>query len=269
MLVLIGCVAAVRSPQARPAAASARAPAAPSLPASASAPASAPHAAPDAAQPAVAALAADLSTAADAAAAGMVEIRQLAPDIDLDIRYAGSDNFVGRPVAGYRAPACYLHREAAQALARVERGLREQGLRLRLFDCYRPVRAVRDFVAWAADLDDQATKPRHYPALDKRALLGDYISPTSGHSRGATVDLTLLERRGARWTPLDMGTGFDFFDPLAHTDSPRASVAQRSHRERLRAAMQREGFENYPMEWWHYSYRPEPTPRTAFDFPVE
>lgn len=209
-----------------------------------------------------------VSPAVDAAAAGMVEIRSLVPDMSLQIRYAGSDNFVGRPVDGYEGAGCYLHRAAAQALARVEHALRAQGLRLRLFDCYRPVRAVQDFVRWAGDLDDQSTKSRYYPRLDKRVLLGDYISPTSGHSRGATLDLTVMQSRAGGYTTLDMGSGFDYFDELAHTDSPRASAAQRANRERLRAAMAREGFANYPLEWRHYSYKPEPTPDTAFDFPV-
>lgn len=198
----------------------------------------------------------------------MVEIRSLVWDISLDIRYAGQDNFVGRPVKGYEAAGCYLHERAAQALARVERSLRPQGLMLRLYDCYRPVRAVQDFVAWAGDLDDQRSKPQYYPNLDKRDLLGDYISPTSGHSRGATVDLGLLELREDRFEPMDMGTPFDFFDETAHTASPNVSARQRSNRELLRSAMRREGFENYPLEWWHYTYKPEPTPKTAFDFPV-
>lgn len=198
----------------------------------------------------------------------MVEIRSLVPDISLDIRYAGRDNFVGRPVEGYQASGCYLHEPVAQALARVERSLRPQGLRLRIYDCYRPVRAVRDFVAWAGDLDDQRSKPQFYPNLDKRVLLGDYISPTSGHSRGATLDLTLLELREDRFEPMDMGTPFDFFDETANTASPNVDARQRSNRERLREAMRREGFENYPLEWWHYTYQPEPTPKTAFDFPV-
>lgn len=245
LLVLIGCVTAVRSPPAR----------APVREATAAPAAKAASAAPR------------ISAAADAAGAGMVEIRSLVPDMALEIRYAGRDNFVGRPVAGYAAAGCYLHEPVARALARVERELRAQGLRLRIFDCYRPVRAVRDFVRWAGDLSDQSTKPRYYPRLDKRALLGDYIAPTSGHSRGATLDLTLIVA-GAGGAPLDMGTGFDFFDELAHTDSPHASAAQHANRERLRAAMRREGFQNYPLEWWHYTYQPEPTPDTAFDFPV-
>lgn len=244
LLVLIGCVTAVRSPDARgPAADLSAANAKPVAP--------------------------EISKAADAAAAGMVEIRSLVPDMSLEIRYAGDENFVGRPVVGYEAPGCYLHKRAAEALARVEHELRPRGLRLHIYDCYRPVRAVQDFVRWAGDLSDQKTKPRYYPKLDKSVLLGDYISPTSGHSRGATLDLTMIEVRAGRETPLDMGTGFDYFDELAHTDSPNATAAQRVNRERLRAAMRREGFENYPLEWWHYTYKPEPTPATAFDFPVK
>ncbi|MGO4779731.1 M15 family metallopeptidase, partial [Lysobacter sp. 2RAB21] len=135
--------------------------------------------------------------------------------------------------------------------------LRPQGLRLHIYDCYRPVRAVRDFVRWAGDLSDQKTKSRYYPALDKRVLLGDYISPTSGHSRGATLDLGLMESQAGGDRIVDMGTGFDYFDERAHTDSPDITAAQRANRQRLRAAMQREGFENYPLEWWHYTYKPE------------
>lgn len=210
-----------------------------------------------------------LSPAADAGAAGMVDLRELVPDLAHEIRYATSDNFVGRPVEGYGAARCYLLRPVAQALRRVERALRREGLRLKVYDCYRPARAVRDFVVWAGDLRDQSTKSAYYPNLDKRVLLGDYISPTSGHSRGATLDLTLLrcDATGA-CTPLDMGTPFDYFDLSAHTDWPGASAVQRGNRERLRAAMAREGFANYPLEWWHYTYKPEPSPNTAYDFPI-
>lgn len=209
-----------------------------------------------------------LSPAGDAAQAGMLDVATLAPGFVLDLRYAGRDNFTGRVVPGYEAPRCLLLRPAAEALARVQRSLRAQGYALRLYDCYRPVRAVRAFVAWARDLDDQASKPAYYPGVDKRALLGDYIAETSGHSRGATVDLGLLDCRGGRCRELDMGTGFDFFDPLAHTDSPRATPAQRRHRRQLREAMQAQGFANYPMEWWHFTFRPEPGPDTAYDFPI-
>lgn len=198
----------------------------------------------------------------------LVGIDTQVPDIALDVRYAGADNFTGAPVDGYEAPRCLLLRPAMQALARVEADLRTQGYRLRIFDCYRPARAVRRFVAWAQAPEDGKTKPAYYPNLPKTALLGDYISPTSGHSRGATVDLTMLQCDENGCAPLDMGTPFDFFDPLANTDSPAATPAQRANRQRLVDAMAREGFANYPMEWWHFTLKPEPTPDTFYDVPV-
>jgi len=211
------------------------------------------------------------SPATTAQQAGLVDIRQLVPDIAEDIKYAGSDNFVGAPVDGYLAPKCLLLKPAAEALARVERDLRAQHQRLKLFDCYRPARAVAHFVRWAGDLSDQRTKPEHYPKLDKSALLGDYIAPVSGHSRGATVDLILMQCDAAdtHCTPLAMGTDFDYFGTLANTDSPEASAAQHAHREVLKRAMEREGFRNYAMEWWHYTLNPEPTPDTIYDVPVQ
>jgi zinc D-Ala-D-Ala dipeptidase len=212
-----------------------------------------------------------LSPATTATQAGLVDIRQLAPDMAEDIKYAGSDNFVGTPVDGYLAPTCLLLKPAADALARVERDLKAQHQRLKLFDCYRPARAVRHFVRWAGDLGDQRTKAAHYPKLDKSALLGDYIAPVSGHSRGATVDLTLMQCDAGdkHCTPLDMGTDFDYFGTLANTDSPEATPAQHANREVLKRAMEREGFRNYAMEWWHYTLTPEPTPDTIYDVPVQ
>jgi len=203
-------------------------------------------------------------------AAGMVDIRTLVPDIDLQMRYASDDNFTGARVDGYEAARCFLQVPAARALARVEAALRREHQRLRIYDCYRPARAVRHFVAWAGDLGDQRTKPRYYPNLDKRELLGDYISPTSGHSRGATLDLTLMQcdENGRDCAPLDMGTDFDFFDPAANTDSPQATAEQHANRLRLRAAMEQAGFRNYPMEWWHFTLDPEPEPRRFYDFVI-
>ena len=210
-----------------------------------------------------------LSPARTTGDAGLVDIRTLVPDMALDIRYAGRGNFVGAPVDGYHAAKCYLLPAAAQALARVERALRPEGLRLRLWDCYRPARAVAHFVRWAHDAGDQRTKPAHYPDLDKPALLGGYIAPVSGHSRAATVDLTLMRCTGEACAPLDMGTDFDLFGPRANTDSPLATAAQRANRARLRAAMAAQGFSNYPLEWWHYTLSPEPAPGVMYDVPVE
>lgn len=211
-----------------------------------------------------------VSEAVDAAAAGMVDLATLAPDIRIDMRYAGSDNFIGDPVDGYEAPRCYLLRPVAEALARVQASLRERKHSLQVFDCYRPVRAVRHFVRWAKDLDDQRNKARHYPNVDKRRLFAEgYIAERSGHSRGATVDLGLLHCPAPdRCEPLDMGTGFDLFDPVAHTAAPAIDAAQREHRQALLQAMQAQGFVNYAKEWWHYTWQPEPDPGTAYDFPV-
>jgi D-alanyl-D-alanine dipeptidase len=202
---------------------------------------------------------------------GMVDIRALVPDIDTDIRYAGSDNFTGVRVDGYDAAKCYLLRPAAESLAALERELRPQGLRLRIFDCYRPARAVRQFVRWAADPRDQRTKAEYYPALEKATLVPGYIADRSGHSKGATIDLTLLRCEGPtgeRCEALDMGTPFDFFDPRANTDHPHISDAQRRHRAQLVDAMSRHGFDNYPMEWWHFTYRLEPAPDVFHDVPL-
>ena len=208
------------------------------------------------------------SPAQTLAQAGLVDIRSLVPDIAQDIRYAGSDNFIGVPIDGYQAPRCYLLEPVAEALQKVEQDLREQDMRLNIFDCYRPARAVAHFVRWANDPADQRNKTEYYPDMDKRDLLGGYIAPVSGHSRGATVDLTLLRCEGEACEPLDMGTGFDFFGPRANTDSPLVTPNQRANRERLREATGRHGFVNYPMEWWHFTLQPEPSLMLMHDVPV-
>ena len=209
-----------------------------------------------------------VSTATTAQQAGLVDVAMLAPDILMEMRYAGSDNFTGAIVPGYEAKKCLLLEPAAKALAQVQADLRSQSLSLDIFDCYRPVRAVQAFVAWAHDLSDQRTKAEHYPDVDKSALLGPYIAETSGHSRGATVDLGLLRCDAGACAPLDMGADFDLFDPRANTDSPAITAAQRANRQLLLDAMRKRGFANYPLEWWHFTFKPEPTPTTAYDVPV-
>ena len=212
-----------------------------------------------------------VSPAANMGQAGMLDIRALVPDMAEDIKYAGSDNFTGAPVDGYRAAKCFLLKPAAEALARVERDLRRRHLRLKLWDCYRPARAVAAFVRWAHDLGNQRTKAGHYPNVDKSQLLGDYIAPVSNHSRGATADLTLMrcDERDAHCRPLDMGTHFDLFDPRAHTDAKQVTATQHANRLLLRQAMAAQGFENYPMEWWHYTLAMHPQPTALYDVPVQ
>lgn len=211
----------------------------------------------------------EVSPARSPAEAGLTDVRTLVPDIAEDIRYTGPDNFTGAPVDGYRAPKCFLRTAAAEALARVERSLRKDGYALRVWDCYRPARAVAAFVRWASDLSDTSTKAVHYPNLGKDALLGEYIAPVSGHSRGATVDLTMMRCESGHCSPLDMGTDFDFFDPRAHTDDAHIDAAQRANRQRLVRAMAAQGFVNYPQEWWHYSLPSAAAADTLYDVPVE
>src|SRR5215467_967268 len=196
-----------------------------------------------------------------------VDAASLIPGLPADIRYAGSHNFVGRPVVGYEAPRCLLTNEAATALAGVARDLAARGLALKIFDCYRPTRAVADFVRWARDLKDQARKAEFYPDVDKRTLFRDgYIASRSGHTRGSTIDLTLARPAGAE---LDMGTPFDFFSPKSWTAAAGVTAQQHANRMRLAAAMQRRGFRPYPKEWWHFTLRGEPFPDTYFDVPVQ
>ena len=218
-----------------------------------------------------------------------VYLRDIDPTILQDMRYAGSDNFTGAPVPGYDAPECVLLRPAAEALASVQADLRAKGLTLKVYDCYRPARSVAAFVAWAKEADDPAAKATYYPNLPKSALFPDYIATRSGHSRGATLDLTIVviasepEAETETATPLpctapqqergsdgslDMGTSFDCFDVEANTAAPGLSPDERDNRATLLEAMRARGFKNYPLEWWHFTFEPEPYPDTIFDFPI-
>ncbi len=208
--------------------------------------------------------------------ADFVDAATVVPGLIVEMRYAGSHNFTGRPVDGYQAPRCLLTREAADALAAVARDVAPHGLAVKVFDCYRPVRAVMNFVRWARDLNDQTAKPEFYPNVDKRALFRDgYIASRSGHSRGSTMDLTLARTDRAELEPreldreLDMGTHFDFFSPKSWTADATISSEQHANRMLLAAAMRRRGFRGYDKEWWHFTLRGEPFPETYFDFPVQ
>jgi zinc D-Ala-D-Ala dipeptidase len=196
-----------------------------------------------------------------------VDAATLVPGLVADMRYAGSHNFVGRPIDGYQAPRCFLTREAAAALAAVARDLASQNLIVKVFDCYRPARAVANFVGWARDVADTAAKAEFYPDVDKRTLFRDgYIASRSGHSRGSTIDMTLARPDGHE---LDMGTPFDFFSPKSWTADLSVGPDQHRNRMLLAAAMRRRGFRGYDKEWWHFTLSHEPFPETFFDFPVK
>lgn len=199
----------------------------------------------------------------------LVAIAELDPTIVEEIRYAGSDNFVGAPIDGYEAPRCLLVEPAARALVAVQADLRAVGMSLQVFDCYRPTRAVAHFLRWVAS-GDERTKEGFYPRVPRQELVArGYIAPKSAHSRGAAVDVTLvtLDSWGGA-APLDMGTPHDFFDERSRGDSTEVSAEARENRRRLREAMARRGFQPLPEEWWHFTFQPEPYPDRAFDVPV-
>jgi D-alanyl-D-alanine dipeptidase len=210
-------------------------------------------------------------SAASAQPAGFVDAATVVPGLAVEMRYFGSHNFVGTRIDGYEAPRCLLARQAAVALAGVERDLAPRGVGLKVFDCYRPARAVAHFVRWAGEFANLKNKAEFYPRMDKRNLFKDgYISSRSGHSRGATVDLTLvrLDDGGELGGELDMGTPFDFFGPRSWPSSPGISEEARRNRDLLANAMRRGGFRPYAREWWHFTLWREPFPNTYFDFAV-
>ncbi len=214
------------------------------------------------------------SPSAQATLDGFVEVGQFIPSIQLDIKYYTEDNFIGEPIDGYTAGICLLTREATSALLQVQTDLLSQGYSLQIYDGYRPQRAVDHFVRWAADLSDTRMQDRFYPHVAKQDLFTQgYIARRSSHSRGSTVDLTLVQidpqTDPPKITPIDMGSEFDFFNPISHTFNDQITEAQRTNRMRLKQAMERHGFRNYPQEWWHYTLIDEPYPHTYFDFPVE
>jgi D-alanyl-D-alanine dipeptidase len=196
-----------------------------------------------------------------------VDAAQVVPGLAVEMRYFEGSNFVGRRIDGYEAPICLLTRETAVALAAVQRDLAASELGLKVFDCYRPARAVAHFVRWSRDLSDQQNKQAYYPDFDKRDLFRDgYISARSGHSRGSTVDLTLVRLSDKQ--ELDMGSPFDFFGARSARVNRGIPADAQSNRNVLAAAMVRRGFQGYWKEWWHFTLASEPFPETYFDFPV-
>ncbi len=195
-----------------------------------------------------------------------VALRDVAPGVGVEMRYAGRDNFVGEAIDGYREPVCLLTRDAALALDRAQRALAARGLGLRVYDCYRPRRAVEHFLRWAAEPEDDGVRATYHPRVPKAELFArGYLAERSGHSRGSTVDVTLVRAGGGA---VGMGTPFDFFDPRSHPASPAVGPEQRAARETLRAALVAEGFVPLATEWWHFIFEPEQFPARFFDFPV-
>jgi D-alanyl-D-alanine dipeptidase len=227
---------------------------------------------------------------------GFQDVTALEPSIQVEMRYASSWNFMGRKIQGYSANKCYLSKQAAQALALVQRDLKAKQLGLLALDCYRPKRAVAEFVRWTNDPKDDQMKEIYYPDEQKSDLISrGYISDKSGHSRGSTIDLTVINLQASaklkgRWpvlrfkeekvdcrkqvninstTQLDMGTMFDCFSVLANTYAPEIKPTAKKNRKILLDAMEKRGFTNYDKEWWHFTLKDEPFKDTYFDTPID
>jgi D-alanyl-D-alanine dipeptidase len=189
------------------------------------------------------------------------------PGIIQEIRYHSTYNFVGDRIDGYEEPCALLTKEAARALKTVSNKANVAGYRLKVFDAYRPVSAVKHFVLWGIDDLDQRMKPFFYPDLEKQELFRKgYIAGQSSHSRGSTVDLTLLDMTTGK--ELDMGSPFDFFSEISHPDCTSITEKQYDNRMLLRDLMLKNGFQPIDCEWWHFTLENEPYPDTYFEFPV-
>ena len=194
-------------------------------------------------------------------------ITDVVPDAILEIRYYSTYNFVGERIDGYMAPVAIMTVKAANALKEVSDELAEKGYRLKIYDAYRPQRAVNHFIRWAENVEDVRMKPYFYPDVPKSELFErEYIMARSGHSRGSTVDLTLLDVKTGK--ELDMGGVFDWFGELSHPDYENITPQQKANRLILREAMLKHGFAPLYSEWWHFTLKNEPYPDTYFDFPI-
>ena len=199
---------------------------------------------------------------------GFVYVNEVVPNIAFELRYCTNNNFVGQPIDGYFEATCILSDQAADALKNAQQELIQQGLSLKIFDAYRPQRAVDHFVQWAKVLNDTIMKRQFYPEVDKRNLFKDgYIASRSRHSSGSTVDLTIIRIDSGE--ELDMGTPFDYFGPASGIEYRQLSETQRMNRMLLHNVMIKHGFRHYPQEWWHFTLKNEPYKNQYFDFPVE
>lgn len=199
---------------------------------------------------------------------GFVYVHEVIETAQLEIRYYGENNFAGTRIDGYERPVAILTEDAAAALKVAADILEEQGYYIKIFDAYRPQMAVDHFIRWAKDLDDVKMKDLFYPDLDKSELFEfGYIAEKSGHSRGSTVDLTLVDKNTNE--EIDMGSGFDFFGEISNHGTDLITEEQEKNRNILRDAMVAAGFKIYPEEWWHYTLEHEPYPDTYFNFKVK
>ena len=199
---------------------------------------------------------------------GFVVLADFVPGVIQEIRYYTTYNFIGDRIDGYEQPCALITKEAARALKSAANELFVQGYRLKIFDAYRPACAVKHFVLWGIEDTDIRMKPYFYPDLQKQELfVKGYIASLSSHSRGSTIDLTLLDMQTGK--EVDMGSPFDFFSEVSHPDSREVTPQQYANRMLLQGIMMRSGFKPYDCEWWHFTLEDEPYPDTYFEFPVD
>ncbi len=188
---------------------------------------------------------------------GFVYINDIDESIKIDLRYFTTNNFTGHIIEGYKSNMAIISYAAAKSLVQVQNDLKKKNLSLKIFDAYRPQMSVNYFIKWSNDLADTINKSLYYPKIKKAQLFPmGYIAERSGHSRGSTVDLTIIDNKTNK--ELDMGTLYDFFGPESSTDFSNITDKQMSNRLLLLEVMTKNGFKNYPMEWWHYTLVPEP-----------
>jgi D-alanyl-D-alanine dipeptidase len=198
---------------------------------------------------------------------GFLSVKDKIPNIVLDLRYYSDNNFMGKAVKGYTTNRAILTQEAIEALANAQEELNRFNLGLKIFDAYRPQKSVDNFVEWGKDLDDTLKKYEYYPTVDKKNLFRDgYIAKKSGHSRGSTIDLTIVDLKSRE--ELDMGSSFDFFGKKSWVKYPNITAQQRANRLLLNTIMRKFGFRAYSKEWWHFTLKREPYPDRYFNFDI-
>ncbi len=199
---------------------------------------------------------------------GFAPIATTIPNLQFELRYATANNFTGRPVQGYANIAKVLSRPALNALAAAQKDFNAMGMGLKLYDGYRPQKAVDEFVAWSKRLNDTLRKQQYYPKVPKSELfIRGYIAAKSGHSRGSTVDVGLVYLEGPKkGEEVDMGSPWDFFGPISWASDTTITVAQQNNRKLLAKILMQHGFKPYSKEWWHFTLKEEPFPDTYFDF---
>ena len=199
---------------------------------------------------------------------GFTYLREVAPTVQTELRYCSHNNFIGIPIDGYEESALIISIKAANSLKSVQEELQQKGFSLKVFDAYRPQQAVDHFVRWAKVLNDTLKKNEFYPNVQKSQLFNlGFIASKSGHTRGSTVDLTIINTKTGK--ELDMGSPYDFFGEISHPFSKKLTKKQQENRLLLRKVMLKNNFRPYVNEWWHFTLRNEPFPNTYFNFPVK